>query len=206
MFKAIAVAGLSTFAMLAQETKESPLKIGEEICITANNTGASAHMVLGTRPLNDAPPFLKIPRDQRPDVSDFGVCDEGGKLSLIRDHKGKILVITFWTYSCEGSLRQLKELEYFQGEEKRGDFLVWPTHNEGWGPVMSFIRRKKAAFGEIRIFKAGIAEHGMHVLGNPITALPMTYVIDRKGRLAASYSGYRVGRLAALLNEYYNEK
>jgi hypothetical protein len=96
-------------------------------------------------------------------------------------------------------------MKYLQAEEKRGDFVVWPIHNEGWPWIMSFIRRKSAEYEGIKIFKAGFAEYGMHVLGSPIVALPMIYIIDRRGRIAATYSGFQPNVLPGLLNDYYTE-
>ncbi|WP_243286968.1 TlpA family protein disulfide reductase [Geothrix terrae] len=205
MFKPFLLIVISALSLAAQTNTGSSLKIGEEICITANNDSAAAHSSLGTRALNDAPPLARVPKDQRIDISAFGVTDENGVKQTISDHKGKVIVLCFWTPSCQGSLRALKSMKSFQVEEKRGDFLVWPIHNEGWPWVLSFIRRKKPEYEGIKIYKAGFAEHGMHVLGDPIIALPMIYIIDRKGRIAASYSGYRSNFLPSLLNDYYTE-
>jgi hypothetical protein len=204
--KPILLVAMLPLTLFSQESKLPPLKLGDEICITANNDSFAAHSVVGTRSLNDAPPLIEYPKENRPDISSFGVLDVEGKLQTISQNKGKIIVICFWTPSCDGSLRALQSMRFYQAEEKRGDFLVWPVHNEGWPYVLSFTRRKKDKFEGIRIFRSAIGENGMHVLGDKITALPMIYIVDRNGRLAASFSGYRQTLLSELLNKIYPAK
>jgi hypothetical protein len=179
--------------------------VDDEICLAIKNDDTPAHSALGTRGLYTAPPLLRVQKDKRRDVSAFGVSAEDGSKQTIADHKGKILVLCFWNMSCKGSLRALKSMKHFQAEEKRGDLLIWPIHAESWTQVLPFFRVRTPEYEGIKIFQVGVGANGRSVLGDMVIASPMIYIIDRNGKIAASYSGYRSNVLPSLLNDYYME-
>jgi len=120
------------------------------------------------------------PANERKTAPEIGLEDSVGKPAKLRDYRGKVVVLDFWATWCHGCKEEIPWFAEFQ--RKYGDeglrVIGVSLDDEGWKVVKPFIKTASVPY---RI-----------VLGNGATAkaygigsMPDTFLIDRKGRIAA---------------------
>jgi peroxiredoxin len=126
---------------------------------------------------------LQSAADRKP-APDFALQDPSGKPVRLSDYRGKVVLLDFWATWCHGCK---EEIPWFSDFEKRygsrGFAVVGISLDEdGWRVVKPFIDTAKVPY---RILLGGdpIAKK------YSIEAMPDTFLIDRRGRIAASYVG-----------------
>jgi peroxiredoxin len=124
-----------------------------------------------------------VPRDERPPAADFALQDASGKTAKLTDYRGKVVLLDFWATWCTGCK---KEIPWFSEFQKRygakGFAMVGVSLDEGgWKVLKPFLAEAKVPYRML--------------LGNDlmmqryrIQNLPDTFLIDRRGRIAASYT------------------
>lgn len=143
--------------------------------------------------------------DQRLSVVDFGFTDPDLKEHYIGDFPGQVVVVSLFNTLCEPSGRQLDEMAQLQPREKTFNMRILPVSLHTWEALRNYLRRARKIIGDVRVFVPGVGKHSLTALKQPIPAIPMTYVIDRKGRLASAWSGFFPGRLSERLREVIPE-
>jgi peroxiredoxin len=124
------------------------------------------------------------PRIERKIAPDFSLNDASGKAVRLSDFKGKVVLLNFWATWCGGCKVEIPELIEFQNKYKdRGlEVIGVSTDADGWKVVKPFIAEKKINYtvllGDDEICKLYSVE-----------AMPVTLLIDREGRIAASHEG-----------------
>jgi hypothetical protein len=156
------------------------LKLGSEVCVPDHpvmwkSMGDKTQWL--NRPLIPIPPLVKLPKQVRLDASSLAV-ELNGTAQSISTQSGKVVVICFVLRNCWASLRAMDFIEHLKTVQKRDD--------------MVFLFLNKVPTGGEAVF-------------GPIKAFPMFYILDRKGRIAASFSGYKPELLTSLLDEQYLE-
>jgi peroxiredoxin len=115
---------------------------------------------------------------------ELGLEDSHGKQAKLGDYRGKVVVLDFWATWCHGCKEEIPWFAEFERKYgKQGLTVIGVSmDDEGWKVVKPFI---KSAAVPYRI-----------VLGNESTAkaygieqMPDTFLIDREGRIAATYVG-----------------
>jgi peroxiredoxin len=150
------------------------------------------------------------PAQQRKQAPAFWLEDAAGKKTTLADYRGKVVLLDFWATECGGCVREMPEfMDLAQAYRKKGlavvgvsmDILYETLKNstEGWSRVKPFVEAHKVNYpilmGDDQVTKR-----------YDIQALPLTYLIDKRGRIAAAYAGV-VDRgnvesnIQALLNE-----
>jgi len=152
---------------------------------------------------------LKPATDRAP--APASVLDDGaGKHVALADYRGNVVLVDFWATNCGGCV---KEIPWFieLGDTFKGAGLTvvgvsmeipyegLKDAEEGWTRVRPWVRSHNVDYpvvmGDDGVMKAYLGE-----------ALPVTYLVDRHGRIAAQYPGV-VDRanletnIRALLNE-----
>ena len=126
---------------------------------------------------------------ERKPAANFTLEDASGRTVKLEDYRGKVVLLDFWATWCTGCK---KEIPWFAEFEKtygaKGFAVVGVSMDEGGWNVL----------------KPYLAEHQVPyrmLLGNDATAklygienLPDTFLIDRKGRVAAAYRAVLVDR------------
>jgi peroxiredoxin len=122
------------------------------------------------------------PAGQREAAPSFALEDSRGETIGLKQYRGKVVLLDFWATWCTGCK---KEIPWFSEFQKlygaRGFAVVGVSMDEdGW-----------------KVLKPFLAEHRVPyrmLLGDKLTAqryriesLPDTFLIDRKGRMAAAY-------------------
>lgn len=123
----------------------------------------------------------------------FRLADASGQSVRLADFRGKPVVLNFWATECGGCRQELPTfVDVSRTYQDRGltvvgvsmDVMYEDLKNadEGWARVRPFI----AAHGmTYRI----VLDDGSAEKAFSITALPATYLVDRSGRIAATYIG-----------------
>jgi peroxiredoxin len=121
---------------------------------------------------------------ERKAAPDFRLNDATGKAVKLSDFKGKMVLLNFWATWCGGCKVEIPELIEFQNKYKdRGlEVIGVSTDTDGWKVVKPFVTEKKINYtvllGDDEICKLYSVE-----------AMPVTLLIDREGRIAASHEG-----------------
>ena len=130
-----------------------------------------------------APADLKAANSRKTAV-DFTLNDSKGASIRLSDYKGKIVLLDFWATWCEGCKVETPWYIEFQNEYKeRGLSVIGVSMDEdGWKSVRPSLAEKKVNYPVVI---------GSWDLANlfGITALPVTLLIDREGRVADLHVG-----------------
>jgi|ERR1700734_2139735 len=124
------------------------------------------------------------PVDARKIAPDFDLHDASGKSVKLSGFGGKVVLLNFWATWCGGCKVEIPEFIEFQNKYKGGGFEVIgvSTDADGWKVVKPFMEEKKINYtvvlGDDKICK---------VYG--VESMPVTLLIDREGRVAASHEG-----------------
>ena len=111
------------------------------------------------------------------------VLGEGGTGSLA-DYKGKVVVLNFWASWCKPCTEELPLLERTHRAISGRDALVLgANYQDVSDSALGFVRRFKLTFPSLRDRDGEFAErYGAR-------AFPETFVVDRRGRIAAQRRG-----------------
>jgi peroxiredoxin len=124
------------------------------------------------------------PEDARKIAPDFTLNDAAGEAVKLSDFKGKVVLLNFWATWCGGCKVEIPEFIEFQNKYKDSGLVVIgvSTDKDGWKVVKPFVDEKKINYtvvvGDDEICKLYSVE-----------AMPVTLLIDREGRIAASHEG-----------------
>ncbi|MBK8724734.1 MAG: TlpA family protein disulfide reductase [Holophagaceae bacterium] len=141
-----------------------------------------------------------IPKAQRKDVSAFAFSD-GRKTHTLAEHKGKVVIVDFWTTWCPPCRESLPELAAIQRQQDKLPIVVLPVNmdEEGWSKATPFIQRNKQVLKDFQAYIAASGKQGPGVLGT-VDAFPTTFLVDADGRLAWFWSGYGQGTVIERAN------
>jgi cytochrome c biogenesis protein CcmG/thiol:disulfide interchange protein DsbE len=127
--------------------------------------------------------------ESSPPAPDFLLRDAAGKTAKLKQYRGKVVLLDFWATWCTGCKQEIPWFVEFQRKFGARHFAVVGVSLDEGGR---------------KVLKPFLAEHPIPyrmLLGDDATAhrygienMPDTFLIDRKGRLAAAYKGALVDR------------
>jgi peroxiredoxin len=121
--------------------------------------------------------------DRKP-APDFALADSKGHLVALSGYQGRVVLLDFWATWCTGCKQEIPWYAAFAKEYKKSGLTVIGVSMDdgGWKLVKPFLK-----------------QHGMRypvVIGNEelakrydVTSMPVTLLIDREGKIAASHLG-----------------
>jgi peroxiredoxin len=133
------------------------------------------------------------PANARKPAPAFSLSDASGKAIRLSDYHGKIVLLNFWATECGGCRLEIPSfVELNQAYKGNGLVVVGVSMDlsyedlknaqEGWGRVKPFVQAHGVKYpilmGDDKTTKL-----------YDIQALPLTYLIDARGRIAATYVG-----------------
>jgi peroxiredoxin len=134
-----------------------------------------------------------LPEAARQAAPGFSLTDADGKPITLSAYRGKVVLLDFWATWCGGCKREIPwYIEFDKKYRDKGLAAIGVSmDDEGWKAVRPFLAKK------IDTETGGnVAMQYPVVIGNQqlatmyhLTAMPMTLLIDRQGRIALSYSG-----------------
>jgi peroxiredoxin len=130
---------------------------------------------------------------ERKPAAALHLADESGKTVTLAQHQGKIVLLNFWATECGGCKLEIPWfMELDQAYKSKGLDVVGVSMDilyedlkdakEGWSRVAPFVRERKLKYSILMADNSAAKAYN-------IEAMPATYLIDRHGRIAATYIG-----------------
>jgi cytochrome c biogenesis protein CcmG/thiol:disulfide interchange protein DsbE len=144
---------------------------------------AATPMIAG-RGRSLAPTTPVTPAAERSAAPGFSLENASGRAVSLDAYRGEVVVLNFWATWCHGCK---VELPWFVQFEKRygsrGLTVIGAsTDAEGWQKVRPFLAKKPLNYPVV------IADENL-TKAYGLESMPMTVLIDRQGRVAATYQG-----------------
>jgi len=114
----------------------------------------------------------------------FTLEDINGRPLSLTDYQGKVVLLDFWATWCAPCLEEIPHfVEMQQKYGPQGMQVIGISMDDNAKPVQAFYQQQKMNY-PVAIGDAKLAERYGGVLG-----LPVTFVIDREGRIAKKFVG-----------------
>jgi len=135
---------------------------------------------------------LTAPRD-RPLAPEFALKDTTGKVVRFSEYRGRVVLLDFWATTCGGCIQEIPMfIEVSKAYKGRGLATIGVSEDiayadlknadEAWDRVRPFVRDRQVPYLVVMGDSRVTADYD-------IKALPLTYLVDANGRVAATYSG-----------------
>jgi peroxiredoxin len=140
---------------------------------------AATSLALPTRP-----PAAITAANSRKTAPNFTLSDSKGASIRLSDYKGRVVLLDFWATWCGGCKVEIPWYMEFQSKYKESGLSVIGVSmdEDGWKSVKPFLEKNPMNYSV--------------VAGNPdlarlngVDSMPMTLLIDRDGKIAASHVG-----------------
>jgi len=123
----------------------------------------------------------------------FRLADASNTSRLLSSYRGKIVLLDFWATECGGCKVEIPWFMDFARQYKSSGLEVVGVSEdipyeglkdaaEGWSRVKPFAQKQKINYTVVMGDDAVTKTYR-------VTVLPVTYLIDRQGRIAAEYVG-----------------
>ena len=124
------------------------------------------------------------PVEERKSAPELGLRDSIGKQVNLKDYRGKVVVLDFWATWCHGCKEEMPWFAEFQRKHgNEGLSVIGVSLDDGgWEVVKPFIAKTAVPY---RIVLGNHSTAKAYEIGN----MPDTFLIDREGRVAATYVG-----------------
>jgi peroxiredoxin len=126
---------------------------------------------------------VKALKDGQP-APDFILKDSSGADIRLSSYKGRVVLLNFWATWCHGCKLEIPWIVEFQKKYKDRGFAVIGVamDDDGWKSVKPFVAEKKLNYTVVV---------GNQEMAKPfgLDAMPMTFLIDRDGKIAATSVG-----------------
>jgi len=125
------------------------------------------------------------PEMERKPAPDFTLDDASGKPVQLSGFRGKVVLLNFWATWCGGCKVEIPWLIEFQEQYGQRGFVVLGVSldADGWKLVRPFIGEKKINY------RVMIGTDDLAVRYGADQALPVSVLIDKSGRIAATHTG-----------------
>ena len=141
----------------------------------AGMTGASAQQAVRA---------VLQPANARRVAPEFALTDSFGKKATLEQYRGKVVLLDFWATWCHGCKEEIPWfVEFSRKYSAQGLTVVGVSlDEEGWKVVRPFLGSAHIPYSIILGDDATAKKYA-------IANMPDTFLIDRRGRIAATYVG-----------------
>lgn len=124
---------------------------------------------------------------------DFALQDGAGKALRLSEYRGRVVLLDFWATKCGGCVQEIPMFVEVANAYRGSGFeaigisedIIYEnlqSADEAWRLVKPFVREQKVPYP--------IVMGDNHVTADyHIEALPLMYLIDKKGHVAVAYAG-----------------
>lgn len=141
----------------------------------------------GSEPEQGPYPPNYVPATQKSSVkaADFSLSTSDGKTLKLSDLKGKVVILDFWATWCPPCRKGIPDLiDLKKRYGAKGVEIVGISVDQETKPdVVPFIKDYGINYPVV------YADNGIVINYGGIRAIPTTFVIDREGKIVASYEG-----------------
>src|SRR3984957_7084415 len=130
-----------------------------------------------------------VPAAERQPAADFALLDASGKTAKLKDYRGQVVLLDFWATWCTGCKKEIPWFSEFHRKYGAQGFAVVGVSMDdgGWNVVKPFLAENRVPYRMLLGNDATAKLYG-------IESLPDTFLIDRKGRVAAAYKAVLVDK------------
>src|SRR5262245_950159 len=133
------------------------------------------------------------PEPERKLAPDFALKDATGTTVRLSAYRGRVVLLDFWATACGGCVEEIPAFaEIAQTYSRRGLVTVGVSedilYEDLTGPDEAW-RRVKPFAQDHQMRYAVLMGDSQVTAAYAIKALPLTYLLDRRGRIAATYVG-----------------
>jgi len=116
---------------------------------------------------------------------DFELKDVNGKTIRLSDYRGQVVLLNFWATWCGPCKIEIPWFVEFQRTFKDRGFTVIgvSVDEDGWEAVRPFLAARQVNYPVV------IATPEVETKYGGVEALPMSFLIDRDGRIASTHVG-----------------
>lgn len=121
-----------------------------------------------------------------------------GSLFDLADHRGKIVVVNFWSFTCAGCYKEIVELNLIANKYRDKNVMIISLMADSRLNALSkissfgsFYRLNKPMANNSAIDYEIIPDAAAIVSAFKVEGFPMTFVIDKKGYISGFSYGYR---------------
>jgi peroxiredoxin len=153
-------------------------------------------LVLGAGSAGGEEPSVQAsiqPARDRKQAPAFALEDAAGKKVQLSDFRGKVMLLDFWATECGGCVKEIPWFVDLAQAYKNKGFTVAGVSldvlyeslkdaDEGWSRVKPFVQAHKVTYPILMGDDQVTTRYDIHTL-------PVTYLIDKRGRIAATYRG-----------------
>jgi cytochrome c biogenesis protein CcmG/thiol:disulfide interchange protein DsbE len=135
------------------------------------------------------------PIAERKPAAQFILRDAAGKKAKLKQYRGKVVLLDFWATWCTGCKQEIPWFTEFQRQfgVKRFAVVGVSLDDGGWEVLKPFLAKAHIPYRMLLGDDTTAKQYG-------IQTMPDTFLIDRRGRLAASYVAGLVDRADAQAN------
>ena len=134
-----------------------------------------------------------VPQASRQAAPAFQLADSSGTMKQVTDYRGKVVLLNFWATDCGGCKIEIPWLIELELAHKSDSFTVVgvsldtayegsKSAGEAWSKVRPFVLDHKLNYPVLMGDATLITSYRLGVV-------PTTFLIDKRGRIAATYSG-----------------
>jgi peroxiredoxin len=123
-----------------------------------------------------------VPASKRQPAADFALKDASGKTAKLADYRGKVVLLDFWATWCTGCKEEIPWFGEFQKKYgAKGFAMIGVSLDDGgWKVLSPFLADAKVPY-RMLLGDDPVAKR------YEIRNLPDTFLIDRRGKVAAAY-------------------
>ena len=121
--------------------------------------------------------------DRKP-APNFGLNDSKGTALSLSRYQGKVVLLNLWATWCHGCKLEIPRFVEFEKKYRHKGFTVIGVSmdEDGWKSVKPFLKEKKLNYPVVVGNEDLATQYGLG-------SMPMTLLIDRTGKIAATYTG-----------------
>jgi cytochrome c biogenesis protein CcmG/thiol:disulfide interchange protein DsbE len=129
-------------------------------------------------------PAVLQPENERKAAPELLLEDSSGKTMKWEQYRGKVVLLDFWATWCTGCKKEIPWFSEFQKIYGAKGFAVVGVSMDdgGWKVVKPFLAENHVPYRMLLGNDSSTEQYG-------IATLPDSFLIDRQGRVAASYRG-----------------
>ncbi len=135
---------------------------------------------------------IQRPNERKPAPA-FRLSDASGKQNQLSKFRGRVILLNFWATECGGCKVEIPYFQEFDRAYRSKGFQAVGVSmevlyqdlkgpEEGWARVNPFVQDHSIVYPILMADDTVSKAYG-------VDAMPATYLIDRKGRIAATYIG-----------------